>query len=63
MANQTRLKGDFSVDVGVLTDRMDVGTEDFEDFKFFILSKSRSRTKDQKILFEIASIKYRMQNP
>lgn len=61
MAKQKGLKEDLNEEVGVLTDRMDVGTEDFDDFKFFILSKSRSRTKDQRILVEITAIKYRMQ--
>ncbi len=61
MERKSKLKGDLNADGGLLTEQMDVGTEDFEDFQFFILSKSRSRTNDQKILVEISSIKYRMQ--
>jgi len=61
MGRQRKSKEDLNGEVGLLTEPMDIGTEDFKDFQFFILSKSRARTKDQKILVEITAIKYQME--
>ena len=47
---------------GPLTEPMDIGTEEFEDFQQFILSKAQSRTKSQKVLVEQASLKFQMED-
>ena len=47
---------------GLLTEPMDIGTEEFEDFKQFILSKSLSRTQRQKVFIEQAALKFQMED-
>lgn len=47
---------------GVLTELMDVGTEDFKDFQAFILSKVNSRTKDQQLFVELIALKFKMED-
>lgn len=47
---------------GQLTVPMDISSEDFKDFQQFILSKSKSRTQEQKIFVEVAALKFKMEN-
>jgi len=49
-------------ETGQLTEPMDISSDDFTDFRHFILSKSKSRTKEQKILVEVMALKYRMED-
>ena len=61
MGRQVKPEEYLSGEFGLMTEPMVVGTEDFQDFQFFILSKSRARTKNQKILVELAALKYQME--
>lgn len=45
-----------------LTQRMDVGSQGFNDFQTILLSKSRKRTESQKMGIDLLSIKYEMED-
>ena len=45
-----------------LTQRMDVGSQGFNDFQAILLSKSRKRTESQKMGIDLLSIKYEMED-
>ncbi len=47
---------------GTLTQSMDVGTKGFDEFQSIILTKSKSRTADQKRKVELLSLKYQMED-
>lgn len=47
---------------GLLTESMDIGTEEFQDFQQFILSKANSRTQAQRIFTEQMALRYRMED-
>lgn len=40
----------------VLTDRMDVGTKEFNEFRAILLNKSKERSNDQKRIIELMAI-------
>ena len=46
----------------MLTQRMDVGTQGFNDFQAILLSKSRKRTENQKRGIDLLTIKYEMED-
>ncbi|MBN2836022.1 MAG: HigA family addiction module antidote protein [Candidatus Delongbacteria bacterium] len=46
----------------MLTQRMDVGSQGFNDFQVILLSKSRKRTESQKMGVDLLSIKYEMED-
>lgn len=46
----------------MLTQRMDVGTQGFDDFQAILLSKSRKRTENQKRRIDLLTIKYEMED-
>lgn len=45
-----------------LTQKMDVGTQGFDDFQAILLSKSRERTENQKRKIELLTLKYQMED-
>lgn len=47
---------------GLLTESMDIGTEEFQDFQQFILRKANSRTQAQRIFTEQMALRYRMED-
>lgn len=46
----------------MLTQRMDVGTQGFDDFQAILLKKSRKRTENQKRRIDLLTIKYEMED-
>ena len=46
----------------MLTQRMDVGSQGFNDFQAILLSKSRKRTESQKMGIDLLTIKYEMED-
>lgn len=46
----------------MLTQRMDVGTQGFNDFQTILLSKSRQQTENQKRKINLLTIKYEMED-
>ena len=46
----------------ILTNRMDVGTQGFNDFQAIILKRSRERSEDQKRKIELLTLKYQMED-
>jgi len=46
----------------VLTDRMDVGTREFDEFQAILLNKSRERSNEQKKVVELMSLKFKMED-
>jgi addiction module HigA family antidote len=46
----------------VLTDRMDVGTKEFNEFQAILLNKSRERSIEQKKVVELMSLKFKMED-
>ncbi len=47
---------------GMLTNRMDFGTQGFDDFQTILLKKSRQRTDNQKRKIDLLAIKYQMED-
>lgn len=47
---------------GRLTEPMDIGSEEFEDFKRFIKSKAESRTKEEKVFVEQVSLRIKIES-
>ena len=45
-----------------LTQKMDVGTQGFDDFQAILLGKSRERTENQKRKIELLTLKYQMED-
>lgn len=45
-----------------LTQRMDVGTQGFNDFQAILLNKSRKRTENQKRKIDLITIKFEMED-
>ena len=45
-----------------LTQRMDVGTQGFDDFQAILFNKSKERTEHQKRRIELLTIKYQMED-
>lgn len=45
---------------GILTELMDIGSEDFKDFQRFIKAKANSRTNEQKIFVEQIALKFKI---
>lgn len=46
----------------MLTQRMDVGTQGFDDFQAILKSKSKKRTENQKRKIDLLTIKYQMED-
>lgn len=47
---------------GILTELMDIGSEDFKDFQQFIKAKANSRTNEQKIFVEQMALKFKVED-
>lgn len=47
---------------GILTELMDIGSEDFNDFQRFIKAKADSRTEEQKVFVEQMALKFKVQD-
>ena len=47
---------------GMLTNRMDIGTQGFDDFQAVLLKKSRKRTDIQKRKIDLLTLKYQMED-
>lgn len=47
---------------GMLTNQMDIGTDDFKDFQAIMLNKAKSQTETQKMEIELLAIKFQMQD-
>ncbi len=46
----------------MLTQRMDIGSQGFNDFQAILLNKSRRRTESQKMGIDLLTIKYEMED-
>lgn len=46
----------------MLTNRMDIGTQGFDDFQTILLQKSRKRTDNQKRKIDLLTLKYQMED-
>lgn len=46
----------------VLTDRMDVGTKEFNEFQAILLNKSKERSEKQKKMIELMALKFKMED-
>ena len=46
----------------ILTNRMDIGTQGFDDFQTILLQKSRKRTDNQKRKIDLLTLKYQMED-
>jgi len=47
---------------GILTELMDIGSEDFKDFQRFIKAKAESRTEEQKIFVEQMALRFKIED-
>lgn len=47
---------------GVLTNRMDVKTQEFDELQAILLNKSKSQTESQKRAIELLAIKFKMED-
>ena len=47
---------------GMLTNRMDFGTQGFDDFQAILLKKSRKRSDNQKRIIDLLTLKYQMED-
>lgn len=47
---------------GVLTNKMDVGTKEFNEFQAILLNKSKAQAESQKRKIELLAIKFRMED-
>ena len=47
---------------GVLTNRMDIGTTEFNEFQAILLNKSKAQTELQKKRIELMALKFRMED-
>ena len=47
---------------GVLTECMDVNTPEFQEFQAIVLNNSRSQSKWQQIIIELAAIRIQMED-
>ncbi|MFC2119304.1 transcriptional regulator, partial [Bacteroidota bacterium] len=47
---------------GTLTNRMDVGTNSFDEFQAILLNKSREQTIEQKRKIELLALKFKMED-
>jgi len=50
------------IDMQVLTDRMDVGTKEFNEFQAILLNKSKKRSENQKRIIELMALKFKMED-
>lgn len=46
----------------VLTDRMDVGTYEFNEFQAILLNKSKERPSERNNLIELMALKFKMED-
>jgi addiction module HigA family antidote len=46
----------------VLTDRMDVGTDEFNEFQAILLNKSKERSSERNNLIELMALKFKMED-
>lgn len=46
----------------VLTERMDTGTNEFNEFQAILLNKTKDRTDEQKRRVELMALKFRMED-
>ena len=49
-------------DTQVLTDRMDVGTEGFNEFQAILLNKSKERSKERNNVIELLALRFQMED-
>ncbi|MGV8094198.1 MAG: HigA family addiction module antitoxin [Mangrovibacterium sp.] len=47
---------------GVLTSRMDIGTDEFKEFQAILLNKSKERSSAQKREIELLALKFKMED-
>lgn len=47
---------------GVLTNRMDTGTKEFNEFQAIVLNKSKAQTEHQKMMIELMALKFKMED-
>jgi len=47
---------------GVLTNRMDIGTKEFNEFQAILLNKSKAQTELQKKRIELMALKFKMED-
>ena len=47
---------------GILTNSMDVGTKEFNEFQAILLNKSKAQTEHQKRTIELMAIKFKMED-
>jgi len=48
--------------VGVLTNRMDIGSKEFDEFQAIVLNKSKAQSEKQKRKIELMALKFRMED-
>lgn len=46
----------------VLTDKMDVGTREFNEFQAILLNKSKERSNERKRMIELMALKFKMED-
>ena len=46
----------------ILTDRTNVGTDEFNEFQAILLNKSKERSKEQNNLIELMALKFKMED-
>ncbi|MEN8194502.1 MAG: addiction module antidote protein, HigA family [Bacteroidota bacterium] len=49
-------------DKGIITNRMDVGTDSFDEFQAILLNKSKEKSIEQKRKVDLLAIKFRMED-
>ena len=47
---------------GLLTNRMDAGTDEFNEFQTFLLDSSKERSNQQKRLVDLMALKFEMED-
>lgn len=47
---------------GALTNRMDIGSDGFNELQAILLNKSRERSKEQKLNIELLALKFKMED-
>lgn len=49
-------------DTQVLTDRMDVGTDEFNEFQAILLNESKGRSKERNNVIELMALRFKMED-
>lgn len=58
MAKQGKNKGDRQV----LTDKMDIGTKEFNEFQAIVLNKTKGKSEEQKMAIQLLALKFKMED-